>query len=224
MEQEVFIAIISGLFPIISFIYLNFRKNSSFYLIFAFVVFSLFSDSCNFYLFLKNENNLFVINTYDYVAITLEISFLLSIAKYTRIFRKISWLIIVVFWIAHAVFNYNNGFFVTSSSLSFILSLVVSVYAAIAALRILNDRSEDFNKKKYLLIPIMGFFIFETSCLIPVCTVNLNLTKEEDAFLSELYNHVIVIGTILRNLLFTIYFIVARNNQRDSSNLNSINQ
>jgi hypothetical protein len=55
-----------------------------------------------------------------------------------------------------------------------------------------------------LLIPIMGFFIFETSCLIPVCTVNLNLTKEEDAFLSELYNHVIVIGTILRNLLFTI--------------------
>lgn len=203
---------------------MNFKKNRSAYWILFFVVFSLIIDSCNCYFSHRKENNLFLINFYDYVAITLELSFLLSIAKYTRIFRKISWLIIVVFWIAHAVFNYNNGFFVTSSSLSFILSLVVSVYAAIAALRILNDRSEDFNKKKYLLIPIMGIFIFETSCLIPVCTVNLNLTKEEDAFLSELYNHVIVIGTILRNLLFTIYFIVARNNQRDSSNLNSINQ
>lgn len=224
MKQEIYIAVCTSLFPITSFFSLNFKKNRSAYWILFFVVFSLIIDSCNCYFSHRKENNLFLINFYDYVAITLELSFLLSIAKYTRIFRKISWLIIVVFWIAHAVFNYHNGFFVTSSSLSFILSLVVSVYAAIAALRILNDRSEDFNKKKYLLIPIMGFFIFETSCLIPVCTVNLNLTKEEDAFLSELYNHVIVIGTILRNLLFTIYFIVARNNQRDSSNLNSINQ
>ena len=219
MEQEVFAAILTGLFPIVSFIYLKFIKNSSVSLIFFYIVFSVITDSCNFYFFLKDENNLFLINFYDYGAIFLEISFLISTAKFSKTFRRISWVVIVLYWIAHAVFNYHNGFLVTSAALSFILSLVVCTFAAIAALRILNDKLDEFNKLKFLLIPIFGFFVFEASCLIPVCTVNLILTKEEDTFLSDLYNHVIVIGTILRNLLFTIYFVIERNNQRVSSNL-----
>lgn len=219
MEQEIFAAIFTGLFPIVSFLVLNFKKNLSSYLTFSFALFSLSIDSGNYYLGLRNENNLFLINFYDYGAIFLEISFLISTAKFSKTFRRISWVVIVLYWIAHAVFNYHNGFLVTSAALSFILSLVVCTFAAIAALRILNDKLDEFNKLKFLLIPIFGFFFFEASCLIPVCTVNLILTKEEDAFLSDLYNHVIVIGTILRNLLFTIYFVIERNNQRVSSNL-----
>ena len=219
MKQEIYLAVFTSFFPLLSFLYLKFRKFRTHNLIFVFISFSLFIDSCNCYLSDRRINNLFLINFYDYAAIFLEISFLISTSKFSKTFRRISWVVIVLYWIAHAVFNYHNGFLVTSAALSFILSFVVCTFAAIAALRILNDKLDEFNKLKFLLIPIFGFFVFEASCLIPVCTVNLILTKEEDTFLSDLYNHVIVIGTILRNLLFTIYFVIERNNQRVSSNL-----
>ena len=108
----------------------------------------------------------------------------------------------------HAVFNWQNGFEVYSTTLSFIMSMIVCVYSIIATLNILWLESEYFNRFKYRLIAVLGFFVFETSCLIPISTINLELSSVEKSYLSEFYNHVIVVGSIVRNVLFSLYFIL----------------
>ncbi len=208
MNIEFFISLISGIISISIFAFKISKQNYFTYFIVAFVIVSVSVDSYNLYCYLNNRNNLFVVNIYDYISILLELFFLITVTNLKKIYWFVTAIVLFTFWLMHAVFNWQNGFEVYSTTLSFIMSMIVCVYSIIATLNILWLESEYFNRFKYRLIAVLGFFVFETSCLIPISTINLELSSEEKRYLSEFYNHVIVVGSIVRNVLFSLYFIL----------------
>lgn len=208
MSIEFLISLISGIISISIFAFKISKRNYFTYFIVAFVIVSFSVDSLNFYCYLNKRNNLLYLNIYDYISILLELFFLITVTNFKKFYKLVTAIVLFTFWLIHAVFNWQNGFEVYSTTLSFVMSMIVCVYSIIATLNILWLESEYFNRFKYRLIAVLGFFVFETSCLIPISTINLELSSVEKSYLSEFYNHVIVVGSIVRNILFSLYFIL----------------
>jgi|688.fasta_scaffold12760_7 hypothetical protein len=208
MVTEIFFAIITGIIPIGIFA-IRYKKISFLGLVLLlFLLLSVIVDSFNLFFYVNNLNNLFLINIYDYFAIFLELLFLIIASKPNGRVLFIGASIIIIYWCWHFIFNIDNGLYNLSTELSFVLSCLVLVFCFYCTIRILTGTSSFFNESKYRLIAIIGLFVFESACLIPVCTSNLNLEPEERKYLSDLYNHVIVVGSIVRNVLFSLYFIL----------------
>jgi hypothetical protein len=54
---------------------------------------------------------------------------------------------------------------------------------------------------------------------------SIDLNKEDEKFLFDFYNAVLGIGSIVRNILFAVYFIIERKYQLNRQSMNfSINQ
>jgi len=222
MNIELIISIISAFILISIFAFKISKRNYFTYFIVSFVIFSISVDSLNFHCYLNSRNNLLYLNIYDYISILLELLFLITVTNFKKIYWFVTAIVLLTFWLMHAVFNWQNGFEVYSTTLSFIMSMIVCVYSIMATLNILRLESVYFNRFKYRLIAVLGFFVFETSCLIPISTINLELTSEEKSYLAEFYSLVIVIGSIIRNILFSLYFLLDKRihkNERVSKSL-----
>ena len=197
----------SGVIPILAYSTLKVKKSIPSRFVFAFLILSVSIDFHNFYCYLNKENNLVLVNIYDYVAIFLELFFFLSIAKFNKAFTFLTSIVLLLCWTAHIIFNVNNGFHIYSPSLSYMMSLIVCIYSVIVTLIIIREDTLNFNRSKHQLIAILGFFLFESLCLIPVSTLNLDLNTADRKHVTELYNLIVVIAGVLRNIFFTLYFI-----------------
>jgi hypothetical protein len=225
VNPQVIAAIISGILTILLFLFSPRKRSIHSRIILAFLLLSVFTDLGNSYLWERRENNLHLINIYEYLAIVVEIGFMLCVVKFKKGFVLVTSFLVLTYLLLHGIYNYKYGFSEASSILSFIFSLMVCIYASIVSFRILSGSLEQFNKSKFLLIPVLGYFIFEASCLIPVCMFSIDLNKEDEKFLFDFYNVVMGIGSILRNILFAVYFIIERKNQLNRQSLNiSIDQ
>ena len=207
MTIETLVSIGSGVFPILAYLFSKTKKSTSSHVVFAFVVLSVSVDSICLYYSLLGKNNLIFFNIYDYIAVFLELLFFLSVLKFKRSYVLITSLVLFSLWIAHAVFNLNHGFFVYSSSLTFAGSLTICVYCALATVIILLEDGTHFKQMNYPFLAILGFFVFESLSLIPVSTLNLDLNTADRKHVTELYNLIVVIAGVLRNIFFTLYFI-----------------
>jgi hypothetical protein len=219
LDIEVFISISTGLIPF--FIWSRQKKSSESKFLIAFTVLSIVIDFASFYLHLKKENNLFLFNIYDYLAIFGELFCIAYVSGFNRKLQVLIVFIVIFYWLSHGLYNYEFGFYQLSSIHSFLLSFFVCFFAAIAAIKIILSDYLVFKEKELFLIPILGFFIFETASMIPVSTNNLKLSNEERVFLSEFYLHLLVFGNISRNLLFTIYFLAESRRARKISQNNT---
>lgn len=218
---EVILSFFSGFLALAMYLFSPAKKSIPSHLIGAFLLLSLGSDLANFSLWLKEENNLHIINTYEYIAIALEMGFMHSVMKFKKGFVTFTGLLVTAYFLLHAAYNYRYGFLVISTFLGFVAPLLVCGYAAFVSFKILSSDLKKFQESKHLLIPIFGFFIFEASCLIPATAINIYLVpefKDEKQILAELHNHAISVGSITRNVLFTIYFIMARRNFNEHQN------
>lgn len=208
VTQELIKTLASGFLPLLAYSFSLTKRSIQSHLIVVCLLLSMSFDLANLSLWMKKENNLHFINLYDYIALILEMGLMLSIVKFKRGFVIFTVVLVLTYLLLHGIFNYRYGFSVMSTFLSFAFSLIICVYTSIVSFKILSGNLKKFNESRHMLIPILGFFIFEASCLIPMCTVNLKLGQEEGLFLADLYNQVISVGSILRNILFTAYFIV----------------
>jgi len=225
VNPQVIAAIISGILTILLFFFSPRKRSIHSRIILAFLLLSVFTDLGNSYLWERRENNLHLINMYEYLAIVVEIGFMLCVVKFKKGFVFVTSFLVLTYLLLHGIYNYRYGFSEASSILSFIFSLMVCIYASIVSFRILSGNLEQFNKSKFLLIPVLGYFIFEASCLIPVCMFSIDLNKEDEKFLFNFYNVVLSVGSILRNILFAVYFFIERKNQLNRQSLNfSIDQ
>jgi hypothetical protein len=66
----------------------------------------------------------------------------------------------------------------------------------------------------YPFLAILGFFVFESLSLIPLSTLNLDLNTADRKHVTELYNLIVVIAGVLRNIFFTLYFIAENRIQK----------
>ena len=225
MNPQVILAIITGILSILVFFFSPRKRSIQSRIILAFLLLSVCTDIGNTYLWERRENNLHLINMYEYLAIIIEIGFMLSVVKFKQRFVLFTSFLVITYLILHGIFNYRYGFSEASSNLSFIFSLMVCIYASLVSFKILSGNLEQFNKSKFLLIPVLGYFIFEASCLIPVCMFSIDLNKEDEKFLFNFYNVVLGVGSIFRNILFAIYFFIERKNQLNRQSINfSIDQ
>jgi hypothetical protein len=214
-------ALFSAVFPIFYFFKTSAIRTNFNWFLFAFTLFSICTDSLNFYLANNNIHNHFVFNFYDYFSFVLELGFILTALKFSRFFRFFSVFLIVVCWAIHIQFNLRNGFSQMYFDLSYSVSLIVCVYCGIAIIKILKSEPHYFKQSKHLLFPIFGLLIFESTCLVTLVTNSFNLNEEERILLYNFYNGVVVFGSVLRNVLFTLYFIAERR-KRKSSELSHI--
>jgi len=225
VNPQVIAAIISGILTILVFFFSPRKRSIHSRIILTFLLLSVCTDMGNAYLCERRENNLHFINMYEYFAIVIEIGFMLCVVKFKKGFVLITSFLVITYLMFHGIFNYSYGFSEVSSILSFIFSLMVCIYASIVSFKILSGSLEQFNKSKFLLIPVLGYFIFEATCLIPVCIYSIDLNKEDSKILFAFYNFVISVGSILRNILFAVYFFIERKNQLNRQSLNfSIDQ
>ena len=225
MNVPILVAIITGILSILVFFFSPRKRSIQSRIILAFLLLSVFIDMVNYYLCEKRENNLHLINMYEYLAIIIEIGFMLSVVKFNKRFVFITSFLVITYLLLHGIFNYRFGFSEVSSNLSFMFSLMVCIYASIVSFKILSGNLEQFNKSKFLLIPVLGYFIFEATCLIPVCMYSIDLNKEDSKILYAFYNFVLSVGSILRNILFAVYFFIERKNLLNRQSFNfSIDQ
>jgi len=225
VNPQVILAIITGILSILVFFFSPRKRSIQSRIILTFLLLSVFTDMGNAYLWERRENNLHLINIYEYLAIVVEIGFMLCVVKFKKGFVFVTSFLVLTYLLLHAIYNFKYGFSEASSILSFIFSLMVCIYASIVAFRILSGNLEQFNKSKFLLIPVLGYFIFEASCLIPVCMFSIDLNKEDEKFLFDFYNVVLGVGSIFRNILFAIYFFIERKNLLNRQSFNfSIDQ
>ncbi len=225
MNVPILVAIITGILSILVFFFSPRKRSIQSRIILAFLLLSVFIDMVNYYLCEKRENNLHLINMYEYLAIIIEIGFMLSVVKFKKRFVLFTSFLVITYLLLHGIFNYRFGFSEVSSNLSFMFSLMVCIYASIVSFKILSGNLEQFNKSKFLLIPVLGYFIFEATCLIPVCMYSIDLNKEDSKILYAFYNFVLSVGSILRNILFAVYFFIERKNLLNRQSFNfSIDQ
>ena len=225
MNPQVILAIITGILSILVFFFSPRKRSIQSRIILAFLLLSVCTDMGNTYLWERRENNLHLINMYEYLAIIIEIGFMLSVVKFKQRFVLFTSFLVITYLLFHGIFNYRYGFSEASSNLSYIFSLMVCIYASLVSFKILSGNLEQFNKSKFLLIPVLGYFIFEASCLIPVCMFSIDLNKEDEKFLFDFYNVVLGVGSILRNILFAVYFFIERKNLLNRQSFNfSIDQ
>jgi hypothetical protein len=220
-EIAISTALFSAVFPIFYFFKTSAKRTNFNWFLFAFTLFSICTDSLNFYLANNNIHNHFVFNFYDYFAFVLELGFVLTALNFSRFFRFFSVFLIVVYWAIHIQFNLRNGFSQMYFDLSFSVSLTICVYCGIAIIKVLHYEPHYFKQSKHLLYPILGLLIFESTCLVTLVTNSFDLNKEESIFLSNFYNGVVALGNVIRNILFTLYFIAERR-KRKSSELSHI--
>jgi len=220
-EIAIYTALFSAVFPIFYFFKTSAKRTNFNWFLFAFTLFSIATDSLNYYLACNNIHNHFVFNFYDYFAFVLELGFILTALKFSRFFRFFSVFLIVVCWAIHIQFNLRNGFSQMFFDLSYSVSLTICVYCGIAIIKVLHYEPHYFKQSKHLLYPILGLLIFESTCLVTLVTNSFNLNEEERILLYNFYNGVVVFGSVLRNVLFTLYFIADRR-KRKSSELSHI--
>jgi hypothetical protein len=211
---ETLVSIGSGVFPILAYLFSKTKKSTSSHIVFAFVVLSVSIDSICFYYSMIAKNNLFLLNIYDYIAVFLELFFFLSVLKFKRSYVTITSIVLFSLWTAHAVYNRNHGFFKYSAPLTFAGALTTCIYCALTTLIILMEGGIHFKQLNFLFLAILGFFVFESLSLIPVSTLNLNINSFDRKHLTELYSLIVGIAGVLRNLLFTIYFIAENRMQK----------
>ena len=221
MIEIIILGVYIAVIPIFYFFRTGASKNKSNWLLLILIVFSLGTDSLNCYLADNNINNHFVINFYDYFAFVLEFGFILMSLNFSRAFRIFTAFLIVVCWAIHIQFNLRNGFSQMSFDPSYSVSLTVCVYCGIAMIKILLSEPNYFKQSKHLLFPMFGLMIFESTCLVTLVTNSFKLNEEERIFMYKFYNGVVVFGSVLRNVLFTLYFIAERR-KRKSSELSHI--
>jgi hypothetical protein len=213
VSTETYIYFASGVIPILAYFTIKVKKSIPSRFVLAVLILSVSIDLLNFYCHSKKENNLFLVNIYDYIAIFLELFFFLSITKFRKAFTFLTSIVLILCWTAHFIFNLNYGFHIYSTSLSFSISLIVCIYSVIVTVIVIREDTPKFNKYKHQFIAIFGFFIFEALCLIPVSTMNLDLNTADRKHLAALYNDIILIAGFCRNILFTLYFL-AENRKR----------
>ena len=214
MRIETLVSIGSGVFPILAYLFTKTKKSTSSHIVFAFVVLSVSIDSICFYYSMIAKNNLFLLNIYDYIAVFLELFFFLSVLKFKRSYVTITSIVLFSLWTAHAVYNLNHGFFKYSAPLTFAGALTTCIYCALTTLIILMEGGIHFKQLNFLFLAILGFFVFESLSLIPVSTLNLNLDSFDRKHLTELYSLIVAIAGVLRNFLFTIYFMTENRIQK----------
>jgi hypothetical protein len=221
MNEIIILVVYTAAIPIFYFFRTAASKSKLNWFLFIFIVLSLATDSLNFYLANNNIHNHFVFNFYDYFAFVFELGFILTALNFSRVFKIFSIFLILVCWAIHIQFNLRNGFSQMSFDLSYSVSLIVCVYCGIAIIKILKSEPHYFKQSKHLLFPIFGLLIFESTCLVTLVTNSFDLNEEERIFLYNFYNVVVVFGSVLRNVLFTLYFIAERR-KRKSSELSHI--
>ena len=211
-------AIISAVFPIFFFFSTGAKRASFNWFLLAFTLFSIIIDIINYYLASNKIHNHFVINFYDYFAIILELSFILNALPFKRKFKVFSLLLIVIYSLIHFQINMEYGWAHWPLNFSFLISLTVCIYCGVAILKVLLSESNFSSQSKYVLLPIFGLLIFEAACLIPLCSYGFQSNEEDRWLISFFYIYVVLFGNVIRNVLFTIYFIMARRNFNEHQN------
>lgn len=173
----------------------------------SFVILSTLIDAVSIYYASSLTNNLFYINLYEYLAFPIEISILLLTKVINKIFVVLSIFLIIGYWIIHLLFNLQNGFDHFSKNLSYGSSVILCIYFGIIILLILTNHQKDFEKHKLSFLILGGIFIFETNLSVIVLKFKLQLSPQEDLFLSQTYYITNLIATVIKNTLFTLYFI-----------------
>ncbi len=215
MNEVVLIAAFSALVPIFLFLRKWTNKSKANWLLFLFTFLSIATDTVNYFLCNANINNHFVINLYDYLALLLELGFIISALHKNWIYRIFTVFLILILWFIHARFNYKYGFFKMSFDYSYLFSLIICLYSMVGILHLVLSDSNFFNKSKHIIMPLLGLLAFEASCLIPLITNNFELTGDEKIYLYTIYLYTVLTGSIIRNVLFSFYFIREKSIEND---------
>lgn len=177
-------------------------------LAFAWVALSCVSDIIVSYLARHGMHNILFFNIYDYLALPVEF----AIGWYTGIFRKgmkvASLLILTALMLWHVWYNVQYGMTILYPYLSYFISIFHCFYFGTLIITVLTKTDIDFETHKLSLLLFGGVFIFEATYVVPILHANLPLGDIDKKQLISLYTHTVLIGAIIKNAAFALYFFL----------------